>query len=144
MCVLPKMLPHLLTSIAKTSSWEEAILAFCSKITFEATSARLRDLDETTIPSSCFIFEAKVPGLDAYFEVFITSGPTLSKSPLVCRNCSSLSHGNPTITSVAMETVGNLERKRPTIAVKSETVYFRFIDSRIVSEPDCTGRCRNL
>ena len=118
------MLQHLLTSIAKISSREPTILAFCSKIILEATSASLRDLDEMTFPSSCFIFDAKVPGLAAYFDIFMTSGLTRSKSSFVCRNCSSLSPGNPTMTSVAMEIVGNLERRRLMMAVKSETVTF--------------------
>ena len=105
---------------------------------------KVRDLNEIIFPSCCFIFEAKVPGLGAYFEMFMTSGLTHSKNSLVCRNCSSPSPRNPTTTSVAMEMGGNPERKRLIMVVKSETVYLLFIDPRITSEPDRTDRSKNL
>jgi hypothetical protein len=83
-----------------------------------------------------------VPGRGEYWKVKAEAKRAASTTAMVASKSSSVSPGNPTMTSEVMAAPGRAERTRSRIPRKRSDLYERLMALRIRSEPDCRGMCR--
>jgi len=102
-----------------------------------------RDLSLATQPGTCpFMAAATVPGRGENLVTLMMLGRRASMRATVALWSSSVSPGNPVMTSVESVSSGTAERILRTIDRKASAEYALPILSMIGSDPLCTGRCR--
>ena len=98
-----------------------------------------------TVPTStCSMPAASVPGLALYLDTLTISGPVSASSPIVASKSSSVSPGNPTMTSVAIVNLPNLSLNAAHAPANVPAVWALFIAASTAPLPLCTGRWANL